>query len=238
MKPLLVFLSALLATAAVGAAATPAVSIELRPEVRAAGPVVTLGQLARLESVDLPLLRRLVDLPVGRAPAAGRSALVEREALLGWLRRRLGLEQQQVEWRGPVASRVSSFTRLVAGEDIAAAAAAAVHQWLGSRSPRSEASLAGTPRDVEAVQGELRLQPRALGQAALRRRLTVWVEVWAGERFVRVVPVTFAVAAWGEGLSAAQSLATGALVQGASLPGQVDLLAGAGAGAPLAGAHA
>src|SRR5690606_33135545 len=115
---------------------------------------------------------------------------------------RLGLTSVEVEWNGPEASRVNASTRTVAGEEIAAAAAQALQDWLAAHGTRSETHLAAAPRDIEAPQGPLRLQVRALGHAPVRTRMTVWVEVWVGERFVRVVPVTFGVETWGDGIAA------------------------------------
>lgn len=184
------------------AAAAAGVMIELRSEVPAIGATVTLGQLARLQSPDLALMRRLVDLPIGRAPAQGASVVVQREALAAWLDRRLGLTPIEVEWNGPETSRVSASTRTVAGEEIAAAAAQALQDWLAAHGTRGETHLAVAPRDIEAPQGPLRLHVRALGHAVVRTRVTVWVEVWVGERFARVVPVTFGIETWGDGIVA------------------------------------
>src|SRR5690606_23889004 len=151
---------------------------------------VTLGQLARLESNDLGLLRRLVDLPLGRGPAAGDSALLERDALAGWLRSRAGLQHEQVAWSGPATSRVLPASRIVAGEEVAAAATATLREWLRARDSSAAVDLVATPRDLVTTEGELRLHPRDLAHAQLRSRMTVWVEVWIGARFQRVVPVT------------------------------------------------
>lgn len=209
------------------AQAAPPVTIELRREAKASDPMVTLGQLARLESPDLTLLRRLVHLPIGRAPAAGETAVLERNVLAVALRGRLGLGQGDVEWQGASSTRVASATQVITGDSIARAAAATLHRFLADRSTRSEAALVSMPRDIDAVTGDVRLQPRAPAHAQLRSRMAVWVEVWVGDRFLRVVPVTFSVAAWGEGLAATGSLPAGAMLAAART--EVDLLASTGA---------
>lgn len=217
MKHQVFLVASALALAPTHARAVQAVNIELLPQVQVAGPQVTLGELARMSSSDYALLRSLVDLRVGRAPAAGASAMVEREVLAAWLRRRPGLAQARLEWKGAQASRVTSAIRTVSAEAIAEAAAVALRDWLGQRSQRSEVQIANWPRDVEAPPGHLGLRPRALGEAALRGRMTVWVEVWVAERFIRVVPVTFAVSAWGPGLAARARLEQGAPLDGSVL---------------------
>ncbi|RYY97468.1 MAG: flagellar basal body P-ring formation protein FlgA [Comamonadaceae bacterium] len=209
------------------------VRIELRPAASAVRAAVVLGDIARIESADLPTVRRLADLPLGRAPAAGVALLVGRDDLAAWLRRRAGMAADQLEWHGAAETRVVSSTQTVGAEQITAAAEAALRAWLSTRAARSDVQLATTVRDVEALQGELRLQARDPGAVQLRSRMTVWVDVWASSRFVRAIPVTFAVAAWGE-----RPLLVGALRAGAPLAdgtvafAEVDLTAVAGA--PLA----
>ena len=44
----------------------------------------------------------------------------------------------------------------------------------------------------------------------VRRRMVVWVDVWVADRFVRTVPVAFAVSAWRTAATAADSLVAGA----------------------------
>lgn len=236
MKKHIAIAACLLAAPPAGLATGAAVTIELRPDVAATGPAVTLGQLARLQSGDLALLRKLVDLPVGRAPVQGASVLVEREAVAAWLRRRLGVVAEEVEWRGASASRVSAYTQSVDGEQIAETASRALGQWLAARSVRNETHFAVTPRTIEVARGDLRLQPRALGQARVRSRMTVWVDVWVDDRFVRVVPVVFGVEAWGDAVTAIAPLQAGILLEaGATERRQVDLAA-SGASAVPAGA--
>ena len=191
-----------------GQACAAEASIELLRQPHVAAGAVTLGQVAHVRSTDLALVRALVHLPIGRAPAAGQSVLVEREALTGWIQQRLRLPAV-ITWDGPAQSRVLAESRTVAGKDVAAAADEALRQWLAARSERSEVQLAWTPRGVDAPEGPVRLQPRPLGQSVLRSRMVVWVDVWAAERFVRTVPVSFAVNAWREAATAAQAIESG-----------------------------
>ncbi|QJW85536.1 hypothetical protein HK414_26320 [Ramlibacter terrae] len=174
--------------------------IELRPELQVGTSVVRLGQLARIETSDLALIRRLVDLPVGRPPPAGDGVVLEREVLAGVLRR-MGFPPEQVAWAGSASTRIVSSSRTVPGEEIAAIATRGLLQWLAKRSKRFEVELASAPRDVQVSEGDLQLRMRDPGSTPLHRRMTVWVEAWANGRFVRVVPVTFGVSAWESALS-------------------------------------
>lgn len=200
-------LLALGACATLSPCAADGISIELLPHARVAAGAVVLGQVAHLRTADLGLMRRLVDLPIGRAPGAGKVAWMDRAALMDWVRGRARVADAQVQWSGTEAVRVVGASRTLVGEEIAAAAAEMLHTWLAAEGGRAELQVERPPRDLEVPEGPLRLQARPLGQAQLRKRMLVWVDVWAGRRFVRTVPVAFLVAAGSEPPAAAVPLA-------------------------------
>lgn len=175
-----------------GALAGPRLTIELRPQVQSTGPSVLLGDVAAIRTSELPLIRTLVRLPLGAAPGAGQSATLERDALADWIARRAGLQPGDVEWRGAAATRVSSAAQFLGGEAVATAAEGHLRDWLRRLGWSAEVQLRRAPPDLHLPTGALRLQPRALGAAPPRRRMLVWVDVWVAQRFVRTVPVGFA----------------------------------------------
>lgn len=191
MKAFLLVLATLATCPSLRAAS---VAIELRPEVRVGAGSVTLGDVARLSSTDLALMRLLVDLPVGRAPAAGEAAVLQRTALAGWLRRKAGLDDGQVLWSGAEVSRVSVVHRTVTGDAVAAAAGSALRSWLQEQGQATDVQVSLPPRDIDVPEGRLALRARPVAGTPLRHRMIVWVDVLVDERFVRGVPVAFQVA--------------------------------------------
>lgn len=192
------------------------VAIELLPQARVGAGAVVLGQVATIQGQDLDLMRALVDLPLGRAPAAGEGVVLEREALAAWVQQRLR-KPATIAWSGPARSQVVTDSRPVLGEQVAAAAMGALREWLAIRSERSEVEIAWVPRAVEVPQGQVRLQPRPLGAAPVRSRMVVWVDVAADGRFVRAVPVSFSVQAWRTHATAAHDLGPRAPLEAADL---------------------
>jgi flagellar basal body P-ring formation protein FlgA len=181
----------LLACGAAGAG--PRASIELLPDVRVQGDSVCLGEVAHLQSTDLALMRKLVSLPIGRAPRGGEPASVQREALAQWLRREVALAPEEVDWRGAAVVRVARVTRQVGGEEIAAAASEALQSWLAAQGVAADLQARPMPRDLAAPASEVRLQVRPLEHMPLRERMVVWVDLWSEGTFLRAVPVAFAV---------------------------------------------
>jgi flagella basal body P-ring formation protein FlgA len=172
------------------AAADPRVSIALLPQVQVSGDTVLLGQVAHLRSADLALMRKLVDLPLGRAPLHGQQAVVRRGILADWMAREAGLRPADIEWRDGDSVHVRRLHTVVAGADILKEARAALQAKLeqeGGGAVRIEPGV--PPRDLDVDGGEVRLQARPIHGTSLRNRTVVWVDVWSAGRFRRAIPV-------------------------------------------------
>lgn len=176
-------------------AGPPRATVALLPQARVEGTTVVLGEVAVLRSEDLDLLRKLVHLPLGRAPRAGDVAVLQRDTLAQWIRRETGLGAEQLQWQGAQDTRVLRSAPRLAGEDIARAAVEAARTQLGARGRAAEVQVRLLPRDLDLPAPGVRLEVRGVEQAGARRRLLAWVDVWCGEWFVRSVPVALEVAA-------------------------------------------
>jgi flagella basal body P-ring formation protein FlgA len=184
---------AVLAVAA--ASAGPRVSIELLPDTSVSSDQVALGQVARMNSPELALMRTLVTLPIGRAPRAGEPALVQRAVLEGWIRRATGLATTDVDWQGAGATRILRATQTVRGDDVDAAAAGVLREWLDAQGWSATVQVRHPARDLDVAAGSVRIVPRPFSHAILRHRMVVWVDLWVGDRFLRSLPVAFDVIA-------------------------------------------
>lgn len=187
--------------------------IELLPRVRVDRSAVVLGEVARLHTDDLDLMRKLVHLPVGHAPRPGELAVLQREALAQWVRRHAGIPADQLQWSGAQETRVLRATSQLAGDEIGHAAAEALKAQLAASGRPAEVQVRLVPRDLDVPPGRLRLEVRGVDRAGWRPRTTLWVDVWADERFVRTVPVALEVSA----LAADPLIPTTS--SGAALPG-------------------
>jgi flagellar basal body P-ring formation protein FlgA len=187
MQRLFILLVLLLSLPAM--AATPRARIELLPHATVMAPTVLLGDVARIHANDVGLMRQLVQLPVGRAPQVGDVGVVQREALVQWIRRQSTIAPQVLEWQGASETRVLRAVRRLPGEDIAQAAVAAAQEQLSAAGRSGEMQVRPLPRDIDLPEGKVRLQVRGAEHMGTLRRLPVWVDVWAGERFVRTVAV-------------------------------------------------
>lgn len=190
MRRLLAFL--LLATPSVFAAAR--VSIELLPQARVAGGTVLLGEVATLHCDDLALMRKLVRLPLGRAPQTGDVSVLERGQLAAWLRRQAGVTADQVAWSGATESQVLRVVPMLRGQDIARVALDAVRVVLASAGEGGHVQVRIAPRDVDLPGPTWRIEVRGLETGLGRRRPLLWADIWSGAAFVRTVPVALEVA--------------------------------------------
>lgn len=164
--------------------------IELLPAASVPGGEVLLGDVARLRSSDLAVMRTLVHLPVGRAPRHGEAALLRRADLAQWIRRHTGLAPDALEWSGAQEMRVLRAKPLLRGEDIARAAMDAARSSMSGTGYAGELSVRTLPRDLAVPEGRVRMEVRGLDRGSWPRRMLAWVDVWAGAVFVRAVPVS------------------------------------------------
>ncbi|QHI99171.1 hypothetical protein GT347_15015 [Xylophilus rhododendri] len=206
-----------------GRAAQAVASLELRPEASVTRAEVRLTDVALIRTSSLPLLQRLMALPIGQVAVNGEASVLERARVSRWIRSQQGLAQTALAWSGPEAVQVRLALHTVSGARIAAAARGQLQQQLQEQPLRAEIELAQPPRDVQAPGQDIQLRPRptelplslplaAQGgnrAAGMPTRRTVWVELWADERFLRLVPVVFDVHLYGTGLLAARDLGAG-----------------------------
>jgi flagella basal body P-ring formation protein FlgA len=170
--------------------AQPRTSIELLAQADVQGDTVLLGHVARLRSSDLAVMRRLVHLPIGRAPQPGQVAVLKQESLAPWIRRQTGIAAADLDVRGAQESLVTGSAGMVKGEEIGRAAAESLRAWLRARSVQAAVHVRVPPRDVQVYGGAMRLEPRPIEQSVPRKRMVVWVDVWAADVLVRTVPAS------------------------------------------------
>jgi flagellar basal body P-ring formation protein FlgA len=196
--------------------------ISLPGHVQVGQSDVRLGDVASLASRDPALLRRLMDLPLGRAPRAGQSFVLERDVLARWIRSHAGLQGDQITWQGAAFTDVSLRSRDISGEDIVATADKALRRQLGGQLPagtRIELLPVAVPPDLALADESVELIPRPMSTAALAPRMTVWVDVGTAGKVQRSAAVVFEVAVYGPVVVAARDIPAGASL----LPGDVQV---------------
>lgn len=194
-------------------AASSLARISLPEHVQVGRSDVRLGDVASLGSRDPVLLRRLMDLPLGRAPRAGQSFVLERDVLARWIRSHAGLQGGQITWQGAAFTDISLRSREIPGDEIASRADQALRQQLAGQLPtgtRIELQPAAVPRDLAVADESVELNARPMGAATLAPRMTVWVDIGTAGRPQRSVAVVFDVAVYGPVVVAARDIPAGA----------------------------
>lgn len=186
------------------------VRIEMREDFVAREQEVLLGDVANLYTRDLPTIRRLSALSLGRAPVAGAEAVVRRDTVARWVRSRLGMGADRILWGGAEETRVRVLEQYLPAARIEQAARSVLREWLGQRASRFEIDTLSLPGDIKVPVGEVELKARPLAaNLEPASRMVVWMDVLAGGRFVRTVPVSFAVEAYREAWVAPAPVARG-----------------------------
>lgn len=213
----------------------PALRIALRPNVQARAPRVLLGQIADVTSTDLVLLRKALALPLGWAPKVGESTQLEQEAVQRWLQARMNLRADQVQWEGGTVSVISSLGQTIAWQTLVSVAQDAANQHVRRLLERGawpavsvSVQPSQVPADTQVPLGDIQMVVRPLGATALTKRVTVWVDLLAGERLMKSVPVRFEVEAMVRAARAGTDLSAGRPLDPGQLRAEpVDLAAAA-----------
>ncbi len=183
----------------------------LRAAVRVPTPVLTLGDVARIEAPveRLPALARL---PIGVVPPAGATREIGREELQRWIDT-AAQDLGEVQWRGNASVRVTRKTAALDADAVLRVAQDAARSALQARFADFSVEPAGNPLPdiVAAGAFELRARPLAADES-LASRLVVWVELWQNGRLYRAVPVALKVRAMASVLRVNAGLAAGASV--------------------------
>ena len=191
------------------------VKISLPAQVEVRQSAVHLGDIASLVTYDVATLRRLMSLPLGQAPRAGRSVVLEREVLARWIRVHTGLQDGQITWQGAATAEVSIRSRDISGDEITRVAERALQAQLTIQQPfgaRIELQANTVPRDMVVPDDAIEFKARALGATPLAPRMTVWIDVLASGRGLRSVPVVFDVAVYTPVVVAIRNLPSGAFL--------------------------
>ncbi|MDT0138594.1 flagellar basal body P-ring formation chaperone FlgA [Acidovorax sp. PRC11] len=202
-----------------GGIAQPVLRVALRPEVQVDRADVRLGDIALLSSPDIDTLRRAMAVPLGQAPRLGEPVALEGARLRGWLRSRMGLRDEQIQWEGVESTSVRAAMREIAGETVAAQAREALKSHLeaiarqkGLVQPRIELQAVGVPPMLQVPAAGIQLRIRPLEALVPGPRMLVWVDVFAGERHVRAIPVRFEMSLFAMAAVAREELAAGSEV--------------------------
>ena len=188
------------------------VEIDLPGHVEVGGTYVHLGEVATLRTPDLLVLRRLMALPLGRAPQAGEPVLLTREQLARWIRLQTGLGAESVRWTGSPTIELSIARQEVSAQQVSRVAQTALQDWLQQSSKRVHVQIVALPRTITLPHGVVNLQARPLIENAPRKRMTVWVDAYLDGELRRSVPVTFVVNAWVQAPVIRQSAPMGASI--------------------------
>lgn len=183
------------------------------------GPIV-LRDLARVVDGDPERRRRLESVKLGQVPSDGQVVRLARAAIARWVRARAGRDGATIDWRGAATCEVRRAQEIVAGAAIAERAIAAVRDTMTRRGLRAEVALASAPADLRVPAGGVQLRARALSpDAALARRLSVWVDAVGPSGAALTVPVLVDLSVFGPAAIAVEPMPAGSALD----PSRVEI---------------
>jgi len=192
----------------VGSYAHAYVSIQLRPQVKIAQRELKLGDVAAITTTDLSELKWMMSLSIGRFFGTERSLILEKKTLMHWLLRNVP-NASGVKWSGPEFVNIV-FDMFGDSSKCIDAAQMTLDAWLVKRTVRHEAVVQKSDLRILASQ-VCRIRP--IGEdLSISSRMTIWVDVYDAEGFVRTIALPFKVSAYKEAWVAHKTIAAGTRV--------------------------
>lgn len=183
------------------------VAVSLLPQASVAGPDILLGDIAKISGGEAAASLRSVKL--GRSPWPGASSTVN-AAQVRMMLKLAGIDPASVSMSDSASTRVTRASQKVSGEDLAAAAKAAVEAaWQGVE--RIECDVLRDPADVTVGAGALELSS-ALTAALRPGMVSVPVEVRVDGQKERVISVPVRLRAMSQVVVLARAAARGQML--------------------------
>lgn len=176
------------------ASAAGDIHIALHPKAEVGAGDVLLSAVADVSGGDLPTVARLRQLRLGAIAQIGAAALLTRKDIEYWMRTQMGVAPARIVWDGSETVDVTAQGQTILVGDFSALAREALTAWL--KKTAGNVSVAETPVKQELIvpRGPVDYRIRPFPENAVAaRKMTVWVEIWSGESFVKAVPVGFEV---------------------------------------------
>ena len=197
---------AALALAASAQAADTRIRLHAQAEPRTAR--YTLGEVAEIRGADAGLVQALAATEVGLTPRIGQAESVPRNAIVQRVESQHPALRGALQWRGAEAVTVRAGGEPLDATALHRLAERTLIESLEARGLRSVVQAVGRPEALRLPAGA-RLSARLAEGWAPARRMCVWIDVEAGGRGYRSVPVWFTVKAQQPVLVARHSVRAG-----------------------------
>jgi flagella basal body P-ring formation protein FlgA len=156
-------------------------------------------------------------------PATGDDVVLDRASLARWVRSQTGLRDDQIEWNGEAATRITVAGNRIPSKALVDTAQSALALWLGSRSERFEVRPVSGLSDIIIAGAPVRLVAKPLHYDRPVHRMQVWVDLLGTTGVVRSVPVSFEVTAYVKAAVADRDVAIGSTVASVLTEREVDV---------------
>ena len=152
-----VFLFTLWITAGAGAADPQPIKVDIRAQSSVDQEMIVLGDIARIEGADEPLLGRLRTLPIGRSPLPGGSRIISRADVLVRLKQ-AGIDSARIRLAAPETARVIRGSVTIEGGQIREIVADFIRRNLADRKGSVTIKEIRVPDKVVLPSGRLRYE--------------------------------------------------------------------------------
>ncbi len=185
------------------------VRLVLKPEVIVSTSEVRLGDVAEISASKQALQKSLGDLVIASAPRVGYVEQITRLQLMNLLKARPDSGALQIEWGGPILTKIRTSAQTVTTASLSETAIEGVRAQLAGQFPSLEIKTGVVPKDVAVPNGDLALRIRPIDANQLYAKIAVWVDIFVNGSIYRSVVVPLYLHHESEVLVAKRNIAEG-----------------------------
>ncbi|MFZ6721402.1 flagellar basal body P-ring formation chaperone FlgA [Undibacterium sp. Ji49W] len=166
--------------------------MELRSSVLLKSRNISLADIVNVDATEQRDFAALSFLSVGSIPYSTMNMSLSRNVLERWVRTHAGDADRVIVWSGSQIVDISLEAQVVEGSDIVAFARTVLLNWMAIQNEHLEIAEVADVKAERLPAGTLRMKISRLSERlAVQKKLTVLLELWIADHFIKNVPVRF-----------------------------------------------
>ena len=173
------------------------VQLDLRSVVQVKSVRLTLADLVNVDAAIQKEEAQLLAMPIGTMSLTVSNMVVQRKSLEKWVRQHAGTRGKDIHWIGANEVNIRLQTQLVDAAKISSYARNSIEEWIKLNTSDAGSSNIhikdlGELQAVKVPAGEVKMRVSRLSEPpAMRKRLTVLLDIFVADQLVKSTPVLF-----------------------------------------------
>ncbi len=182
------------------------VEIELRQHALLTSSKYKLSDIANISSRSLSVIQKFSGIEIGRSPRPNYLGHISRSSIASRIESVFPGASQRITWLGKDIVQVQSIGVSFSSKRLAVEAEAFVSQWLREKHNDFRVVATEPVKDLILPPGEVRIKAKLVAGEKLKKRLSVWLDIYVNGSLFRALPVWVSISVFEEALIVRQAI--------------------------------